>query len=188
MKLDKINAVNLRIILCVVISTTALFSIFGFYYAQEQLKVLAQEVHDLSSKNTNGYNANGNNQAIQNLVANNQSVSIKANNISTSPQTYANTIKQDLTTYANSTGISISNFTQPAISETQSFKTINGLSNNFQTITIKNPVKLTNFLKFLKLIESNLPIMQVTGINITPVKNNNESITVDPLIIQVYTR
>jgi len=190
MKKSKTKATTLRTFLSVFIIIIIGLSVIGFYYTQDWLNKLAVEIGRTVSDSTAG---NSNTQAFKNLqddIAKNQVSAKKANNIITSSQNYQSQVPQDLNKYASSTGVSIVsyNLTQSATAGVQSSVSINGVQSSFITITLGSPVQFTNLMQFLKAIESNLPKMQLTGINISSVPGSDNTVTIEPLTIEVYTQ
>jgi hypothetical protein len=177
MKKSHIKATALRTAMIITIFVIIGISATGFYYFTQSLlskfaiKVSSNSINvNISKSTTNSNNVN------------------KANSVIASSQSYKNQVTQDLNKYASSTGVSITNlsFTQPTISSTE--PSITGVESKFATITLKSPVVFTNLMQFLKAIENNLPKIQLTGISLGRATGSNDSVTVEPLTIEVFTR
>lgn len=170
----------------IIISTSAV----GFYFGQDWLGKYATQV----DQTTSGASASGSSsQALSQLqeeIAKNKSVSAKAVSILASSQNYQSKIIDDLNKYASASSISIAgyNLTQPSTAGEDASAAISGVKSNFVTITLNNPIPMKNLLQFFKAIETNLPKMQITGINLAPSPSSKDNVTIEPLTIEVYTR
>ncbi|HZJ34980.1 MAG TPA: hypothetical protein VFD55_03165 [Candidatus Angelobacter sp.] len=189
MKKPNIKAASLRTFMSFIIFIMIGSAIVGFYYAQDWLSKFANEVSSITTTEStkNEDDAQALNQ-LKNEIATNQTTANKAASMIASTQNYQTQVTQDLDKYASNTGISITDygFEKPAIAIAP--LSINGVQQSYVTITLKNPVKFTNLIKFIKSIESNTPKMQLTGVNLNydPVSDND--VTTEPLVIEVYTR
>jgi len=178
--------------------TTMIFAVFiivliattGFYYAQGWLSEFATEVNNTTSKPKVG-ESDSDAQALkqlQNEIASNQASGNKANSITVSSQNYQTQVTQDLNKYASDNSISITNYSFEKPAGIKTSPSVNGSQSNFVTITLSDPIPFTNLMKFIKSIESNLPKMQLTGINLSRASNSDSDVTVEPLVIEVYTK
>lgn len=186
MKKSKMKATSLRTIMIVTIIMTIILAGIGFYYAQNYLSNFATSVTPTISKSTAG---NNNPQAIKRIqeeITKAQTAIDKSNNITSTLTDYQNQIVKDLNKYASNNNMSISDykFATPA--------KVPGLANSIQsntiTITLGNPIAFTDLMQFFKSIETNLPKMQITGVNLTRDPSQKDTVTVDPLIIETYIR
>jgi hypothetical protein len=164
-------------------------SAFGFYYVQDKLNTFATSVGQTIAESVVG---GTNTQAITKLqakITEIQPAADKANTLTTSSQDYQNQMVKDLNKYAANTGITITdyNFTVQAPAGAKS-ASIGGAGTGFITISLGNPIPFANLMKFLKSIESNIPKMQISGINLSRSQSPANSVTVEALTIAVYTR
>ncbi len=177
---------TLTIILRVAVFTVIVATSAGFYFIQNDLR---DSVLKNSQKNTTTSADSPSPEALQqvrNEIAKVQAYGDKAVKIYASAADYQSSITTDLNKYAASTGVSISDFNySPSVTAGQQ---IDGLNPNYITIKLKSPLSLNNLLQFLKSIETNLPKMSLTGINITPVAGSSTNVNVEPLTIEVYTK
>ncbi len=182
MKKSSLKPTTLRSVFVVLIFIIIIIMCGGFYYAQDQLYKLATE------NETSGSSAQTDTQLMSDINSHQTTVE-KANSITASNQDYQSQIMSDLNKYATATGVSIASQTsaQAPLNST-STAPITGVQINYVSVTLNNPVSYTNLIKFLKAIETNLPKMQLTGISITPNANTPDSVSVEPLIIKVYTK
>lgn len=173
-------------------------SAVGFYFGQSWLRTLAVSVsHTIADSKVSG----GDVQSLKRLQADlstRQGIVNKANSIMASSQNYQNQTIQDLDKYATDTGISISNynFTQPAVATAPTTATsasaptaAPAAGSNSITVTLTSPLAYTKLLKFMTAIESNLPKMQVSSINLGRVTGSDrDSVRTEQLTIEVYTQ
>jgi len=182
MKESKMKATIVRTFMIIAIFVVIGLSIVGFYYFMQNLT----SKFPLETSNiTNAANTNGS----TNGSTNNSSVVSKANNIAATNQSYKDQVTKDINKYASNAGVSVANldFTQPT-NPSASQTSVAGVELKFVKITLANPIIFTNLMKFLKSIEGNLPKMQITDIDISPVSDSDGSVKVEPLTIGVYTK
>ncbi len=174
MKNSGIKATSLRAIMFVAVFLLIGISAAVLYYGQDFINKLATEVHNISPASE----TNSNSAAIN-----------KANYAVALNQTYQSQIPKDLSKYAASAGVTIENI-DFAVSGTGSATVvpIEGLTVKYAKITLANPVKFTNLIKFVKAIENNLPVMKLTKLNISRIQTSKDSVTVEPLTIEEYVR
>jgi len=188
MKKSGIKATSLRTAMTFFIFMIIVVAITGFYYAQGWLSEFATEVNDITYKPTTTDNDAQALKQLKDEIANNQASGNKANSITISSQNYQSQVTQDLNKYASDNGISIANYNFEKPAGVKTSLSVNGSKSNFVTITLNNPIPFTNFMKFIKSIETNLPKMQLTGINLSRASDSDNDITVEPLTIEVYTK
>jgi hypothetical protein len=182
MKKSKLTATSLRSFMIFVIILAMLLACGGFYLAQNQLDSFSSEVTTAVAQATTGGNKNTSAIArLKNDIKNNKAVFDKAAAIKAPTQTVQDQTMKDLNLYAARTGISIKDYSfgQPA-----NAAAVSGLS--YVTISINNPVLFSNLIKFFQAIETNLPKLQLTGINLN--SSSSGYVTSSPLIIGIYTR
>lgn len=173
MKKSKMSATSLRIILIVTIVLLIGSMGAGFYFAQKWLNNYAIET---KSNSTSGMSASDivlASNKYKEYVNNYQTMATKADSFSVVTANIQSQTMKDVDKYASITGVTVSNY---------------NFSGSNAIITIKNPVKFTNFIQFLKLIENNLPKMQPNGVEIKYVQGSSDNITVEPLTIKLFTR
>lgn len=188
MKKSGMTAKTLRSILSVLIFVLIALSVVGFYFAQNWLLEFAVSIsHTVADSNASGNNLQSLSQ-LERELADRQDVIVKASTLIAPIGTYQSQAIQDLNKYASDAGISISNysFTQPGAA-TPTLKTASGSS--LITATLASPISYTKLLKFMNSVESNLPKMQISSVNLGRVNGgNNDSVRIDQLTIEVYTQ
>lgn len=182
-----IKATSVRKLLTVITIIVSIASIAGYYYTQQGLTILANEVKQAISKSPNA-NISNNVQTTKQLQAQidqYQPIANQLDNLSIPSDNAKNQIMQDLGKYASVNGITISNYNFNGQSATTG--STGGQQTITVTISISNSVSYAKFLKFLKSIESNLPKMQITSLSVNTQGNPN-NIKIDSMAIEAYTR
>jgi hypothetical protein len=165
-------------------------SAFGFYYVQGELSTLATSIGDtISQTKLSGADS----QIVETFkqeIAEAQQAADKASLLTTSVQNHqSQSITKDLDKYAADTNIKITGYDYTQPTNLSAPKLTDGIVASYLTITLTNPVPFTNFMQFLRLIESNTPKMQITGISLKHSPGSPaDTVTVEPLIIEIYTR
>ena len=101
-----------------------------------------------------------------------------------SSQTYQTQVENDLKTYASANGVTIANLNLSPTGITGPI--VSGVSLNYVTVTLKNPVSLNNLLQFMQAIDSSLPKIQIVKLSMTPTSDKN-SVTVSPINLEVFS-
>jgi len=188
MKKLQIKATSLRTLMLVLIIIIVAVIGGGFYYAQTWLRDFASTPADASKSSTSAVGSSDVTQ-LKNEIASQKVAAEKAINITASTTDFKSKIQQDLNKYASSTGVVISNYDALQASDVKiSSLPIIGVTSNFVEVKLENPVPYTNLIKFIKAIETNLPKMKITSLNITRADSPNTSVTVGPITIEVYTK
>lgn len=188
MKKSKLSARSLKAIIVIALILTIGVSAVGFYFAQYFLGNISSDISNTVATS----NASSNDlQALKKLednLASRQEVISKTNILLSSPETYQGQAIKDLTKYANDVGITISDYSfgQAAATKTTS-KTKTAEPQTTVTLSVVSPISYSAFLKFITLIEGNLPKMQISSVELGRISGNPESIKVDKLIVEVYT-
>lgn len=185
MKKSKMNAVTLKGILITIIILLIVLAGVGFYFAQSWLNTLAISVsHTVASSATSDSSVQSL-QKLQSELATQQDIITKTNNLITSTDTYQTQAVQDLIAYAAATGITISNYSFPAVTATTA---TNATPTTQVTVTLTSPVSYNNLLRFMNDIEGNLPKMQIVMINLARIDGDSSSVSVSQLTVAVYSR
>lgn len=202
MKKSGMSATTLRTILSIIVIILIGLSAAGFYFGQNWLRTLAVSVsHTIADSKASGNDVQSLKKLQQDLLAR-QDIIAKANSIVSSSQNYQNQTIQDLDKYATDTGIVILNynFTPPtatasaaptsgAATATQTASSALGTGSTSVTVTLSSPVSYKKLLKFMTAIESNLPKMQISSINLGRViGNNSDSVNTEQITVEVYTQ
>lgn len=191
MKKNQLNASTLKYSMLAILVSTTLFSIVLFYFVRIGFHKLALEISS-STSNSNMINVSPQQvKILQDKILSLQPIINKTSKISIQGAYYQDQAIKDINKYANDSGVIINggfSFSRPENSGVNSQLSVGNIKTEPVVITIANPVQLSNFVKFLRLIETNLPKMQVSGINIRRAEGSNSEITTEPLLIEVYTR
>ncbi len=206
----KLTAPILRIILLVVLALTLVIGGLGFYTLRQIMSNYAKETSSLNSQ------ASASDQNIQSLQKLQAYLDSHKDDISKVNQVvadskeyqYQNDIINDLTAFANQSGVSITSFTFTSGTGTSATSTptptagtgtskttteaapaASSLKSTTVSVAITNPVDYNSLLAFINHVEQNLTKMQVSSVNLThdPGKGKNE-VSSDVFNIVVYVR
>jgi hypothetical protein len=166
----------------------AVLIVGGFFFASNWL---SDNATDSKTKNYTTVSGNLSTTEIirlQDDIYSHGVASIKATDLISSDKSFENNIHQDLSKYATDIGISITNF---GLTDKPSFMTTDvpviGVESQFVSVTLGNPVQFVKLFEFIQAIESNIPKMKLTGISMNSVSGQSGSVSVKPIIIEVYT-
>lgn len=130
-------------------------------------------------------------QALKLKINNMEPALEKLDNIAISTQNYQDQAIKDLNKYASLSGVTIDggfSFSRPITMDITTQIVFGNIQSQPVVITLANPVPFDNFLKFIRLVEENIPLMQLTGINISRSQTSNTDIITDPITIEVLTK
>lgn len=179
-------------IMIILIFLIAGLYIGGFYFAQSWLHDIAVGPKINNSKLTTDNVKPEDLTNLKTILSQPSTIKTidKTSNVYTAKQTYKNVIETDLNKYATNTGINITIDSNYIPTTPTAIATIKDIQSAYIKVTIENPVSYAKLIKFIKAIETNLPIMKLTGINLSRGTNSedSDSIKVEPLIIEVYTK
>ena len=175
------KASSLRSFMVVFLFLAISLSAYGFYLAQGQLNDFAISVGQVVSKSTASSTSSQGISQLQAALSEKQTAIDKTNAFTISSQDYQSQAISDLTKYATNTGVLISDYNVSSPTTTDA-------KLSYITIKFSNPVQTSSLIKFLKLIETNLPKMQVSGITLRDNPSKVGTVNVDPLTIGVYTK
>ena len=194
MKKTGMNAITLRTILSVTVVILVGLSAVGFFFGQNWLRTFAVSV----SQTVANSKASGNNiqtlKTLQQSLLARQDIITKANSIIASSQDYQTQTIHDLDKYAAYADVAISNYNfaqtaAPVAPTAGTAQVATGAGSKSVTVTITSPISYTKLLKFMAAIESNLPKMQISSVNLGRVDGgDNTSVRTDQLTIEVYTQ
>lgn len=201
-QMNGLSPTKLRIVLFASMIIFVIAAAIGFWFFKGWLTHFAEDVHSKSVAATVSSNDIAN---LQNLEAQLERDSVAVNrtkNIVADSKSYQyqNQIITDISAYAKSANITVSNYTFNSGSGAGG-STTGGASSSSATapaaaapagvkttsvsITIKNPVDYKAVMRFIHAIELNLTKMQLTGISLTK-GDSSSSATINPLTLEVY--
>lgn len=187
-KTKGLTATSLRSLLIFILIVLISAVSFGFYQAQVWLKEFAVSTEQaIDNSKSSTMSSEGISDLQSNLDSQKNNID-KAAAVLITGADYQSQLIKDLDKYASITGISITNYSIPETTNTAAISNnITGIISKYITITIQNPVSISNLIKFLALIETNLPLMQINGINLSQ-SSDNSSVEINPITIEIYTR
>lgn len=187
MKKIEFSAVTLRATMLSLILIISIGAIIIFCFVQQSFQKTILQYQSGSASALSNQQV----QSIKSKITQLKPAADKAATIAISGQNYQDQAIRDLNKYASLSGVIIEggfSFTRPITTGSYPQFTVDNLLSQPVIITLANPVNLSSFINFLKLIENNIPLMQVTGINISRAPGSNTDIITDPLTIEVLTR
>lgn len=186
MKPSKLTAVSLRAFLATMIVLIIILAGVGFYFTQDWLRSYSRTVGQAVADSISTGNDIQNLQKLQKELEERQDTIVKASSLITSTQTYQSQAIQDLKTYASLSGVAISNFTFTPVTATPTTgAAASTAATSGVTVTLTSPVGYTSLLKFLTLIEGNIPKMQVSSMSLGRISGSSDSVKIDTITIEV---
>jgi len=192
MRENDIKANTLKKIMITIITIMIISSGLGFYFVQNGLKDLTIETNTLMFK---AYNNDSKSRSKDNAAPATDSQIIKLADrtmeLISQPANFEQKSKSDITKYAQESGITINSIT--LVSDDQNNQDgkpplANGVSSKKMLVSIGSPAPFNGLLKFAKAIETNLPKMQITNMNLSNIRANKDSVTIEPITIEVYVK
>lgn len=180
MKNIGLNATTLRIVMFTILALLITGSIGGFIYTYDWLSNLAAEINYAVQQSQTA--------PVTTLTPDQQVISDRIASMGIEASGFRTKIAKDLNTYASIAEVPISSISLTQQPSGLVVSPVDKMQPKFLKVVIKNPVRYDSFVKFLKAIETNLPVLRVTGVKITHNKDSGDTIEVDPLTIMVYTR
>jgi len=185
MKKTGLTAVGLRGILVTLIVLLIGLSGAGFYFAQKWLTEFSKTVSQtIANSSTSGHDVQSLKQLQEDLAAK-QDIITKATNIATTTDNFQTQSIQDLGTYADLSGVKITNYSFPPATQAAGTAAKSATS---ITLTLQSPMSYVSLLKFMNYIENNLPKMQISTITLSRVEGNSTSVRAESMTVEVYTR
>ncbi len=194
---------RLRIVLVATILLLVAIAGAGYWFVYGQLTSFAQEVSKEAVEANASANDLRNLQQLENRLKEEAVAITRTKNIVAESQSYQyqDQIIKDLSLYAKTAGVAISGYSfdsvgattaapapAPAPGTTALPAIPAGLKTSSISVTLKTPVNYKALMRFVHAIELNLTKMQLTGISITQTPENKETVSVNPLTIEVYIK
>ena len=188
MKKNKFNASTLRSLFLACVILLVVVIVGGFLFASNWISNHASDTKIKSYTTVSGNLSNTEIIKLQDDINSRRSASMKATSLIGSDQSFEKIIRQDLNKYAADTGITITSF---GLTQKPSFMTtdvpVSGVESQYVTVSLGGSIPFVKFYEFIQGIESNTPKMKLTGISLGSVSGQNGSVSVKPMIIEVYT-
>lgn len=178
------NALAMRNILIALVVIVFAGLVGGFYYFYEQLKDQSSEVSATLTRlaDTGAMpQATTDHSQLQAELDRNRGVIEKLNRLSIPSSNLQSQTIQDINRYSKASGIAVENYTFGPTADNSN------LQPNDVTVILKNPINYENLIRFMRLIETNLPKMQIQGVSITS-GGDGQDVTVRQLVIGVTAR
>lgn len=203
MKQLPLTAARLRLVLSISLFLVVILASTGFYLVDRMLKEVALDV----SRTLVDANASQSNiqtlQKVQKDLSDNQDIVERASSIVADSQSYQyqDQIITDLNDYAQQSGVAITNLDFSGSTEGSSVNTPpaalktpqttvpvpKGVKSTAVSVTLKNPVKYNDLLRFIKSIEQNLTKMQISKVSLSK-DTANSGVSSEAFTIEVYIK
>lgn len=161
------NAQQLRGILGFLLVVTILGGGALFYFGLDTVRTYAvsvnQRIEDANASDTQVQQL----QVLQSQLAQSESLISKADRTFTTPEAYQSQALVDIQNYANQSGISVTG---------TDFETPEGTNKHIAVIKVANPVNYQGLITFLRLLEGNLPKMQVVSMKLDHIQGSTTDI------------
>jgi len=151
-----------------------------FYLGLAEVRKFATEVnHSIADAEASGGQVDAL-QALRRQLAQSETLIAKADQMFATPDNYQTQALTDIRAYANTAGVSITK---------TSFDDQAAESGRIMTVSLQSPVSYPKLIQFLDGIESNVPKMQVSNIDLGHVPGGGAStVAVSDIKIMIATR
>ena len=185
MKSEEIKPEFLRNMLLVIVFILLAAGIFGFYRAQDMISQLVIEANTAANKKNSLITNNPEISSISDSETKN--LAEKANNMIYNASTSQSYIRNDLNNYAASAGIDINDISFQNNTLTSIYR--NGAVKSEKiTVTLGSPLRFNSLIKFLKLVETNTPKIQITDLEMNNTNANIGDVAIKPITMEVYVK
>jgi hypothetical protein len=180
------NATAFKKILIFFIFVVVIVTAAGFYYGLGEIKKLAIQVNNkVEDSKASGRQIDELRRLQQTLLQSDTLVQ-KANRMFSTEASFTSDVVRDLERYASVSGVTIVNRSFVETSEVQGVIDSNQL---FIRISLAQPVSYASLLRFIQLIEGNIPKMQLNSLTIArPDQPSGDTVTVGEITIGVSVR
>jgi|GEM_PF-622908 len=170
-------------LLVVVIGLTAA----GFYYGFTEVRKLAVEVSNTVEDSRASGDQIDELRRLQQTLAQSESLVQKANRMFTTESSFTSDAVRDLDRYASVSGVTIVDRAFPTTDEIAGIQP--GSTDRFIRLSLTQPTSYAQLLRFIQLIEGNLPKMQLHTITVArPDASTGDAVNVSELTIRVSVR
>jgi hypothetical protein len=199
-KARAITPAKLRLILSICLFLILALNAGVFYLGYDRLRNIAGDVAQKVADANDSQDTIQELQKIKQDLEANQDVINKTARIAADGQDYRyqDQLVSDLTTYANRSGMTISNITfstgtagtagaaAPAATPAPATPVPTGLKKTTVSVTLKNPTDYKSLLNFLHYVEQNLTRLKIANVTLT--KGEGDTVNTDVLSLEVYLR
>ena len=187
MKSD-MKASNLKNILLITVIVLSAGLVIGFYFTQDWLKQLTIETNKIIYSPDVTVIDNDNSAPVEQSEV--KSLTAKTMSLIAPSQNYRIMIDNDLKKYAAESGVTINGIAENTdiTNKYEPLTLHGGIKTKKIAITVGSPVDFASLMRFIKAIETNTPKIQIASLSISKVRANNDSVTVEPIIIEIYVR
>lgn len=171
---------NLQVLLGILLAIVILGGAGLFYVGLNTVKEVAVEVNHATEDAKASAKQVEELQSLRAQLKEGSSLINKANQLFSTPETYQSQVYTDIRVYADRSGVKI---------ESTDFGTPSQNGKHIVTVKLRNPVSYAGLIRFLDNIESSVPKLQVTSIELSHANNNSaNNVTVGDIKLEVTTR
>lgn len=195
---QSLRATTLRAILIVILVLVIGLASVGFYFGYQWVSAFALEVNTAVSKahSAQAPTASASTKVMQETLTKEAPVIAKLATFYASPTDFQSKAIQDITTYAQRSGLAIGDVTLGGATATTATTTtpVPGAGaaaapTSSLTVKLTAPVNYESLLKFITYIQNSLPKMQIKNITLQHSSSGKSgSVGIDSLTIQVVTQ
>jgi len=183
MKKDDFNAKYLERLLIAIVLIIAIGGTIGFYFAQDKLKNIAIETNTTLAKASKLMSDSNNPTTVGDPEI--QSLAIKTVKMTYQPSNFQAEATKDIKRFGIESGITINSV--ELAPETAPPVLFNNIKAKKLLVSIGSPAPFAGLMKFIRATEANIPKMQVINLSLSNIRANNNSVTIEPITIEVYT-
>lgn len=188
-KKSPLSAIGLRRIFITSIIFMIILLIFGFSWLSQRLEDQHREADHAKIDAEIARSNVAQLQQLRTYIDDNQATINRAEAIVSEASQYQHQVIRDIDTFASQTGVTVQGYNfESAEGGGASTTAASGTIATNVTVTLKNPVSFTNYMRFLKAIEQNLTRMQVTGVSISPDGNDPHLVSNPQIGLEVYLK
>lgn len=188
-KKSPLSAIGLRRIFITSIIFMIILLIFGFSWLSQWLEDQHREADHAKIDAEIARSNVAQLQQLRTYIDDNQATINRAEAIVSEASQYQHQVIRDIDTFASQTGVTVQGYNfESAEGGGASTTAASGTTATNVTVTLKNPVSFTNYMRFLKAIEQNLTRMQVTGVSISPDGNDPHLVSNPQIGLEVYLK
>ncbi len=189
-----------RVILICGMVVLFIINVAAYFFLQSELEKVAKDVKDTNSIADSSSTKSAELKKLSEYLEKEKSAVSRVKNIVAESSSYQDKVINDITLYAQKSGVFVDGITFESNSQNTSVAptanatiqqpgaTSAGINYKTAIINIRNPVQYRNIMQFLYYIENNLTRMDVTEVSLTKVSDSSQEVSINPLNVKVYVK
>jgi lysozyme family protein len=177
-----------------------IINVAAYFFLQSELEKVAKDVKDTNSIADSSSTKSAELKKLSEYLEKEKSAVSRVKNIVAESSSYQDKVINDITLYAQKSGVFVDGITFESNSQNTSVAptanatiqqpgaTSAGINYKTAIINIRNPVQYRNIMQFLYYIENNLTRMDVTEVSLTKVSDSSQEVSINPLNVKVYVK